>query len=615
MGAVLFHHRRHTFSRRADCGSGARRRRASPAAGHRAAARTRSVHVLGSKRGQTMTRFVFALLPGAALALAPSIAAAAGPLQRFALVVGANSGGVTRPQLQYAVADAERFARVMVDLGGVDAANQILLKQPKLRELVDALDTLARRVTEARRTTAAAGGRTEVVIYYSGHADEQGLLLGDDRYSYRTLRDRLDQIPADVRIAVLDACSSGAFTRVKGGRARPAFLVDESTSMRGHAFLTSSAETEAAQESDRIRASYFTHYLISGFRGAADLSGDGKVTLNEAYQFAFNETLGRTLDTRGGAQHPSYDINLSGTGDVVMTDVRQTTSTLVLGEELEGPVVVRTTDQELVVELYKPRGRRVELAVEPGAYEIRLEREKTSLSAKTDVADGARVVLEPRQFGPAAVAEATRRRGDEPGPPARPRFSVAGRNRVEIRVGVWQVADGATATTGASIVSAAIDNVFGGIGYTRYIREDLAATFSIDGVMVEARNSVGPNGISSGNVGGIALPIGVRWNPFKGNLREQPFKPFITAAAGPVMAEASGSFVGGRTITSGITTKVTLGGLVGGGVDIHMARWFSLGITAGYNWTLNFSDPLWAHDNFNGPSVALGIGFLWGKGY
>ena len=95
--------------------------------------------------------------------------------------------------------------------------------------------------------------------------------------------------------------------------------------MRGHAFLTSSAETEAAQESDRIRASYFTHYLISGFRGAADLSGDGKVTLNEAYQFAFNETLGRTVDTKGGAQHPSYDINMSGTGDVVMTDVRQTT--------------------------------------------------------------------------------------------------------------------------------------------------------------------------------------------------------------------------------------------------------------------------------------------------
>jgi uncharacterized caspase-like protein len=109
-----------------------------------------------------------------------------------------------------------------------------------------------------------------VIVYYSGHADEKGLLLGDDRYSYRSLRDRLDQIPGDVRIAVLDACSSGAFTRMKSGQSRPAFLVDESSDMRGHAFLTSSSDSEAAQESDRIRASYFTHYLLSGFRGAAD---------------------------------------------------------------------------------------------------------------------------------------------------------------------------------------------------------------------------------------------------------------------------------------------------------------------------------------------------------
>ena len=153
------------------------------------------------------------------------------------------------------ITDAERFARVMVELGGVSAANQIVLKEPKLRELLDALDTLSLRVRESVRLGAADESRTEIILYYSGHADEKGLLLGEDRYSYRSLRDRLDLIPADVRIAVLDACASGAFTRIKGGRARPAFLVDQSANMRGHAFLTSSAATEAAQESDRIRAS------------------------------------------------------------------------------------------------------------------------------------------------------------------------------------------------------------------------------------------------------------------------------------------------------------------------------------------------------------------------
>src|SRR5436190_1523870 len=117
-------------------------------------------------------------------------------------------------------------ARVMIEIGGVAPSDEVVLRQPKVGELVHALEALTRRVADAKR--AAAGGRTEVIVYYSGHADEQGLLLGDDRYSYRSLRERLDEIPADVRIAVLDACASGAFTRVKGGRARPPFLVDES---------------------------------------------------------------------------------------------------------------------------------------------------------------------------------------------------------------------------------------------------------------------------------------------------------------------------------------------------------------------------------------------------
>src|SRR4029077_15407961 len=164
---------------------------------------------------------------------------------------------------------------------------------------------------------------------------------------------------------------------------------------------------------------------ISGFRGAADLSGDGKVTLNEAYQFAFSETLGHTVDTRGGAQHPSYDITLSGSGDVVMTDVRQTTATLILGEDLDGRFFVRNSAQELVVELYKPFGRRIELGLEPGTYEVRLDREKTSMLAKTRVDDGARVTLEAKQFGAVAL-EATHKRGGGQAPPNP--YSVAGRN-------------------------------------------------------------------------------------------------------------------------------------------------------------------------------------------
>jgi len=553
-----------------------------------------------SRRASFAVRGVASAAFLAASALVPTSASGAGPLQRYALVVGANAGGGDRPALQYAISDAERFARVMVDLGGVAPANEIVLKQPKLRDLADAFDLLTRRVTEGRRTA----GRTEVVMYYSGHADEKGLLLGDDRYSYRSLRDRLDQIPADVRIAVLDACSSGAFTRAKGGRARPAFLVDESSDMRGHAFLTSSAETEAAQESDRIRASYFTHFLISGFRGAADTSGDGKVTLNEAYQFAFNETLGRTVDTKGGAQHPSYDINMSGTGDVVMTDVRQTTATLVLGEELEGRFFIRTSAQELIVELYKPRGRKVELAVEPGTYEVRVERDKEALVARAEVVDEARVVLDPKQFGIAAPREATHRRGDGP------RFAVRGRNRLEMRTGMWRKGNnGVTVVTGTSGLDA-----FAGFGYTRYVRENLAVVLSVDGFGIDSGSTVGANGVGAGMVGGTSVSLGVRWNPMHGDLRNQALKPFLAVSLGPVIGASSGSFVG-KTVSTGEELRATIGAFLGGGFDVHVSRSFSMGVNAGYNVMQNFSEPVGLRDNFNGPQVGISLGWVFGKGY
>jgi len=543
------------------------------------------------------------LLALALLVLLPINAAAQSRVQRFTLIIGANLGGADRPRLQYAITDAERVARVMVELGGVDPANEIVLKQPRLSELVEALVRLQRRVTDARRI--AGGGRTEVLFYYSGHADEQGLLLGDDRYSYRTLRDRLDEIPADVRIAVLDACASGAFTRVKSGKPRPAFLVDESSAMRGHAFLTSSAATEAAQESDRIHASYFTHYLVSGFRGAADLSGDGRVTLNEAYQFAFTETLGRTVDTKGGAQHPSYDISLSGTGDVVMTDLRQTTATLVLTEELDGRFFVRNARNELVVELYKPRGRRVELGVEPGVYEVRLEIQKRSLLAKTDLTVGGTVALDEKQFGPVAVETAQKRGGGHDAP----RLAVNGRNRVALKWGMWNTPSNQV-TTGVGT-----DDLFGGIEYARYIREDLSIAISCTGLEGVVGTATSSEGAFSGTASIGAVQVLARWNPFAKGREQEAIKPFVALGLGPVIGESVGTFSGRGARATGVNDQATIGGHVGGGVDFHLARWFSVGVTGGYNWMADFSTPVGAHSNYSGAEFGMTFGWLFGKGH
>jgi hypothetical protein len=289
--------------------------------------------------------------------------------RRFALVVGANDGGANRVRLRYAATDASAFSNVLTELGGVAREDLLLLQEPTRGGFLEAMDDLRRRIAGA----SAAGARAELLVYFSGHSDEAGLIFGKERVTYPEFRARIDAAPARIRLAVVDACASGALTRLKGGSRLPAFSVDQSSNLSGYAFLTSSSGAESAQESDRIRASFFTHYLVTGLRGGADRNQDGKVTLGEAYEFAFQETLSQTEGSQAGAQHPSYDMRLTGTGDLVLTDLRGTSAGLVLDPKLRGRVFVRAASGSLVAELQKQPGKRVELGLEPGIYDLSLD--------------------------------------------------------------------------------------------------------------------------------------------------------------------------------------------------------------------------------------------------
>lgn len=315
-------------------------------------------------------------------------------VRRFALVVSSNDGGASRTRLRFADSDAKAMADVLQHLGGLRGQDLTLLNGATRASLQAAFAQLKAAIEASKGDRA----RREVFIYYSGHSDETGLMLGTEHVSYEQLRQWLEATGADVRIAVLDSCASGAMIRLRGGTKRPSFLNDVSIDARGHAFLTASSASEAAQESDRIGAAFFTHYLVSGLRGAADNNRDGRVTLNEAYQFAYSETLGRTVQTAAGAQHPAYDIQLAGTGDLVLTDVRSTDASLVLGQDVAGRVYVRDPADHLLVELRKDPAHPVELGLAPGDYKVALDRDGNHFGANVSLAHGSSARLEQSQF-------------------------------------------------------------------------------------------------------------------------------------------------------------------------------------------------------------------------
>ena len=307
-------------------------------------------------------------------------------INRYVVAVSANNGGVGRPLLRYAESDARSFANVLKEMGGVQPQNVILVREPSVVALQKEFSNLDSKILQEK----TANGRNEVLVYYSGHADEKGLRLGEETYAWKDLRNRIDALSADVKIAVIDACGSGAITRVKGGKAVPAFMVDQSSDMKGYAFITSSTQDESSQESDKLKGSFFTHSLVSGLRGAGDLSSDGKVTLSEAYQFAFNETLQKTETTLGGAQHPSRDMNLAGTGDVVMTDLRATSAGLDLDENVSGRLYIRDEYGELVAELNKKLGHSMSLGLPAGNYTVNLQQKADYMGASVVLANGRR---------------------------------------------------------------------------------------------------------------------------------------------------------------------------------------------------------------------------------
>ncbi len=561
-----------------------------------------------------MERLVLVLLLSLVNLIPTSAAPAPWTLRRFLVSAGANRGAKDRAPLKYAVSDAEAIARILQEMGGVAPSDSIVLREPSLKVLQETLDSLRSKIANLRE----ANVRYEVVFYYSGHADQKGLLLGAELFPYQNLRRWMDGLSADLKISILDGCSSGAITRMKGGKKQKAFLVDESSTMRGYAFLTSNTEHEAAQESERVKGSFFTYYLMTGMRGAADVSGDGKVTLDEAYQFAYQETLARTLKTQGGTQHPAFDMNLVGTGNVVITDVRQTSAGLLLGEDLTGRVFIRTENNQLVAELQKPVGRAIELGLEPGKYNLDLQRPSQIAVAAVDLKAGERLVLRSSAFQ-AVPGEPTVTRGDlgagqtssaaaeTPQPWLR-------RSRIELGITVWQSSTGTNTSSGTGVggVSTVAQNPSSGVlSYSYRLRPNLAIGVDFSGGYSIAATQVGSSGVSTGSADLYSLTPALKYYPLKSSLKTA-IHPYVKTKVGAYLAANAGTVVAGGVAVRAETSAV-FGASFAVGMDLRLSRRFLLSVDGGYHVLPDFPAAVGGKKNYSGAEISVGIGWQFGK--
>lgn len=304
----------------------------------------------------------------AALASDPSVVAATPHPHAYGILVGTNVGGEGQKPLRYAEEDAERVAQVLRELGRYGSTDMRVLTQPDPAKVFAALDEVAAKMRKHRQK----GEEAILFFYYSGHAKANAFSLGASELPIAALRDRIRQIPSTVTFVVLDACQSGQYARTKGAEPAADFSYNSVSRIttKGTAVIASSSAQELSQESDALKSSYFTHHLVVGMRGAADADHDGKVSLDEAYRYAYRRTLASTAQTQVGSQHVTLETDLAGQGDLALTYPVDAKSQLELPPSLEGRVMVQhKTSGSIVAEVQKVKGAPLRLALIAGRYD------------------------------------------------------------------------------------------------------------------------------------------------------------------------------------------------------------------------------------------------------
>ena len=341
-------------------------------------------------------------------------------VERFAVVIGNDRGRVHEPPLRYAASDAERVYRVLRDLGGFSPVNMVLLRDEDQATVRSTLIAVNDRIREA---VGIPGTDVLLVVYYSGHADQKELHLGEASLSIRELSQLVRGSAADFRLLVLDACRSGALTRAKGGRVvEPFDLPDARLPGDGLAFLTASSATEDAQESDELKSSFFTHALVTGMLGAADRDRDGEVALDEVYRYAYDATLRSTSRTLAGTQHPTFRYDFRGTGDLILTRPaahRARRARLLFPDGMTFLVMRGDADGPVTAELPSVAPDR-SLSLRPGRYFVRARGTRALYEGTFEVGAGTTFAIELSQLRRVAYAE----RGSKGGARARPTHRV-----------------------------------------------------------------------------------------------------------------------------------------------------------------------------------------------
>lgn len=320
------------------------------------------------------------------------------------VAIGNDRGRGDEVPLRFAERDAQAVAGIMRRLGGVNPQDLVVVNGGSASDV-------RRTLLEVNTRIRPDSAQSALIVYYSGHADAGGLHLGDTTLPYDELKNIVAGSAAAIRVLILDGCRSGGLTRVKGVQAAGSFAIrlEDKLGIEGLAVMTSSAAGEDSHESERLQGSFFTHHLIAALMGAGDHDQDGRVTLTEAYNYAYRHTL-RSSERTPTLQHPTYAYDIKGKGDLVLTRIDAGVGTGWLRSARAATYLIRERDEAgPVYSVANIEASDVRVAVPAGPYFVQERHSDHYREYSVSVAPAGEVRLADRPYRTVAYAQLVRK--------------------------------------------------------------------------------------------------------------------------------------------------------------------------------------------------------------
>ncbi len=252
-------------------------------------------------------------LPAAA-ARPPVAQAASRVADKWAVVVGISQFADPKvPALKYSAKDAEDFYNYLIDpSAGRFAKDHVRLLLNENASKVNIMDALGDSFLPH-----AAMPEDLVVIYLSTHGSPAGADIRGVNYvvAYDTQVDKLfatglemkqlmrtikERVHTSRIVLIMDTCYSGA--GAEGGHkgiTRTNVDTQEVAQGIGSMVISSSSPDQRSWESDQLKNSYFTKYLVDSLR-----SNEGKVSVEQAFNSMRQRVQAEVLRDKGEMQTP-----------------------------------------------------------------------------------------------------------------------------------------------------------------------------------------------------------------------------------------------------------------------------------------------------------------------